>query len=785
MFKLKNKLIRFRPTILSLFFMISLVIFTLLIYIQYNSNKKFALELSEASFERLSYELASKIEDQDEESYDFLTILSSYDFIDETPISNKKHSSLKVITTFLQNKNYIYSVYFAKNDSSFYELVNLEHNASVKTSLKAPENSRWLVIKIYEIAGKKLKFEEFLDSNLNLLQSFEKETNFKVSTRPWFIKAINSNTITKTEPYLFSSIDKYGISYVKKIKNKDLVIGLDITSKKLEEIINSDLNEESKIFFYKTSGELLVSNHSFKDELINKQLFNFTKEDRIVSFDSKEYLHGKFFFKNGEILQILFPLDKLLQPSINQVYLFIVISFSLFLIIGVPLIIFASNLITKPIEKIVQENNKIKNRQFKKVKKVDSIIVEIDELSESLLDLSESVEKYQTNQKDLMDSFIKLIAVAIDEKSEYTGAHCKRVPELVSMIVDEINSSKDKAFEDFEIKDEEELREITVSAWLHDCGKVIIPEYVVDKATKLETIYNRIHEIRTRFEVIYRDLIIKSLEEKLQGKNIDEVEENLKNEHQKLKEDFEFIAKVNIGGEFLKDEDKQRVETIAKRTWYRYFDNTLGLSNDEKQRLKDKQKDETLPVKEDLLVNKPEHIIKRDENYKNKNDKYNFKMEVPENLYDLGEIYNLTISAGTLTKEERYKIQEHIVMTIKMLEELPFPEELKNVPLYAGAHHETLVGTGYPRKLKKENLPLVSRIIAFADVFEALTASDRPYKSSKTISESVKILHNMVKKEHLDKNIFEIFLKKGIYKEYAKKYLNKDQIDEINLDEFI
>ncbi|NCB14315.1 MAG: hypothetical protein EOM78_22250, partial [Erysipelotrichia bacterium] len=360
------------------------------------------------------------------------------------------------------------------------------------------------------------------------------------------------------------------------------------------------------------------------------------------------------------------------------------------------MIVLASNLITKPIEKIVQENNKIKNRQFKEVKKVDSIIVEVDELSNSLLELSESVEKYQTNQKDLMDSFIKLIAVAIDEKSEYTGAHCKRVPELVSMIVDEVNSSKDKAFEDFEIKSEEELREITVSAWLHDCGKVIIPEYVVDKATKLETIYNRIHEIRTRFEVIYRDLIIKSLEEKLQGKNIDEVEKNLKNEHQKLKEDFEFIAKVNIGGEFLKDEDKQRVETIAKRTWYRYFDNTLGLSNDEKQRLKDKQKDETLPVKEDLLVNKPEHIIKRDENYKNKNDKYNFKMEVPENLYDLGEIYNLTISAGTLTKEERYKIQEHIVMTIKMLEELPFPEELKNVPLYAGAHHETLVGTGYP-----------------------------------------------------------------------------------------
>ena len=160
-------------------------------------------------------------------------------------------------------------------------------------------------------------------------------------------------------------------------------------------------------------------------------------------------------------------------------------------------------------------------------------------------------------------------------------------------------------------------------------------------------------------------------------------------------------------------------------------------------------------------------------------------MHVPKNLYNRGEVYNLTITKGTLTYEERFKIQEHIIMSIKMLEQLPFPQYLKKVPEYAGAHHETLIGTGYPRGLKKEDMSIPARIMAVADIFEALTASDRPYKDAKTLRESIKILHLMVKDKHVDADIFELFLKSGVYLEYAKKYLKKEQLDEVNIEDYL
>ena len=791
MFKIKSKFIKLKPIIISIFFLVTSIVVSFLIFIQYNTNKDFALKLTTNSFYELSNKINKQIKNQDEESYNFLNILEEYDSINEIPLKDTRHSAIKIFTKFLENKEYIYSLYFAKSDDTFYEVINLNHDINIKKSFNAPQNARWLIVKIYDVDNKKIKFEEYLDSNLLQLESNQKESLFKASTRLWFQEAINSNDIIKTQPYIFTFLNKYGLSYAKKVNNKDLVIGLDITIKSLENVLaNNKLVQNSKIFFYKKNAEIILNenvlaNNELSENVkeFDKNIINFTDEDKIVSLDSKKYIHGKFTFRNGEVLQIFSPLDEILEPYIHQVYFFILISILLFIFIGIPLIVIASNLITNPLNKIMKENEKIKNRKFSDVKKINFSIVELDELSESLLDMSKAINQYQLNQSNLMDSFIRLIATAIDEKSEYTGAHCKRVPDLSLMIIEEANKSEDGIFKDFKIENEDQLRELSISAWLHDCGKVTTPEYVVDKATKLETIYNRIHEIRTRFEVIYRDLIIQSLYAKLEGKDSDEVDKYLKIEQSKLIDDFEFIAKTNIGSEFLEDEDKNRIKEISNRTWLRYFDNKLGLSNDEKSRMN--LENETLPIQENLLSDKLEHIIKRAENFIQKNEKYNFKMEIPTNLYNLGEIYNLSISSGTLTNEERYKIQEHIIMTIKMLEELPFPEELKNIPMYAGAHHETLIGTGYPRKLKKEDMPIASRIIAIADVFEALTASDRPYKQSKTVSESIKILSSMVKKEHLDKDIFELFLKTGVYKKYAEKHLNSNQIDDININDFI
>jgi HD-GYP domain-containing protein (c-di-GMP phosphodiesterase class II) len=195
-----------------------------------------------------------------------------------------------------------------------------------------------------------------------------------------------------------------------------------------------------------------------------------------------------------------------------------------------------------------------------------------------------------------------------------------------------------------------------------------------------------------------------------------------------------------------------------------------------------------LPIKElylSPLDDKDFHIVKREnfdyEGYK----RDGFKEEVPQYLYNYGEIYNLCIEKGTLTKEERFKINEHVIMTIKMLEEVPFPKGLKNIPLYAGTHHETMIGTGYPRKLTKESLPIASRIMAIADIFEALSASDRPYKRPKTLSQILKIMAFMAKDEHIDRDIFTLFLRTKVYMKYAKENLKTTQIDEVDTSKLI
>ena len=269
----------------------------------------------------------------------------------------------------------------------------------------------------------------------------------------------------------------------------------------------------------------------------------------------------------------------------------------------------------------------------------------------------------------------------------------------------------------------------------------------------------------------------------MKGEDGKKVDKWLEEEHKKLFEEFELIAVSNVGAEFTDNQTQDRIKEIAKRTWTRYFDNTIGLAHEEKKRTM--LDDPKTPALETLLSDKKRHIIPRDyfdyEEYK----RMGFTREVPEDLYNLGEVYNLCIDKGTLTKEERFKIEEHVMMTIQMLEHLPFPENLKNVPLYAGAHHETLIGTGYPRSLTIDDMPIPSRIMAIVDVFEALTASDRPYKEPKTLSESIKILSFMVKDKHLDGDIFRLFLKSGIYKEYAEDYMFDFQIDEVDIKQYL
>ena len=388
-------------------------------------------------------------------------------------------------------------------------------------------------------------------------------------------------------------------------------------------------------------------------------------------------------------------------------------------------------------------------------------------------------------QKHLLESFIELMASAVDAKSPYTGGHCQRVPVLTEMLTEAACNSTAEPFRDFSLN-EEQWYELHIGAWLHDCGKVTTPEYVVDKATKLETINDRIHEIRMRFEVMKREAIIEYQQKLLEGKgDPDALKVRLDEELAQLEDDFAFVAECNLGGEFMAEDKIERIKRIAKRQWTRTLDDRLGISHEELKR-KERATAKSLPCREDLLEDRIDHIIEHDSivHSADPNNRYGFRVNIPENKYNLGEVHNLCVARGTLTPEERFKINDHIVQTIVMLESLPFPKHLERVPEIAGGHHEKMDGTGYPKRLKGCEMSIPARIMAIADVFEALTAADRPYKPPKKLSDSIKIMSKMVKDHHLDPDLFRLFLESGVYQEYADRFLEPDQIDKINIADY-
>ncbi len=483
-----------------------------------------------------------------------------------------------------------------------------------------------------------------------------------------------------------------------------------------------------------------------------------------------------------EYFAAVIPAQKILAESLNKVKMSLLITVSVLLLLLPVSWLFASPIV-RPIRRLAVENEKIKNRKYDDVTLTDSAIIEIHELVDSIKEMALAIKQHEQELKELMESIIRLIAQAIDDKSPYTAGHCARVPELALMLAQAAERADDGPFRDFRFQSAEELREFRIAAWLHDCGKITTPEHIVDKATKLETIYNRIHEVRMRFEVLWRDAEIECLKQSLNDpRQTQRLVAELKETRAQLQDDFAFVAHTNIGGESLAEADLARLEALSKRTWQRHFDDRLGLSPTELERYH--QQPSPLPATERLLSDKPEHLVRRrrDADYP---PEFGIRMDIPEQLYNLGELYNLSVSRGTLTAEDRFKINEHMISTIKMLESVPFPRELARVPRYASTHHETMIGTGYPRKLTAEQLSVPERILAVADIFEALTAADRPYKEPKPVGEAIEILYRMVEERHIDRDVFELFLRSGVYLQYARRYLKPEQAVPVDIGRYL
>lgn len=332
----------------------------------------------------------------------------------------------------------------------------------------------------------------------------------------------------------------------------------------------------------------------------------------------------------------------------------------------------------------------------------------------------------------LFESFIGLINLAVDEKSQHTGGHCQRVPELTLMIADAAHAAQDGPMASFSMS-ERDRYELKIAALLHDCGKVTTPVHVVDKATKLQTLFDRVDLLQTRFEVVRRDAEIKALQEKLaiQAQGVDiasrfaAVDAVLEASLAQMDADWAFVQTINRGSEAMRDADIERVRALRdKYLW------TLNGG-------------EARPFLSD------------------------------------DELENLSIRAGTLTAAEREIINHHIVATIKMLEQLPWPKHLKHVPEFAGGHHERMDGRGYPKGLRRDDMSVQARIMGIADIFEALTAKDRPYKQGMKLSQAMQIMAKFKAGGHIDPDLFDVFVHSQVYLQYARQFLDPWQIDEV------
>ena len=787
------KTIRVRTNILLTITTVVAILALTMLGLQLYLGERLAQKATHQAFSQVAEKIQASIQSRDTLAKERIRLLEYYPDIAKAQTTGNELplQRVKQFAHAMGEDSQIYAIYSGFPNGDLFEVISMSCAAELYDSMKAPLATRWIVLRVFSTPRHgRIRVIDFVDEEFDIITTRDEVTNYDARTRPWFVQAQEQDATVRSPPYMFSSIHQPGITFSKKFATAEGegVVALDYTLHGLSELLKTQaFFSTGHIYLFSSNGDLNAS--SGRENVVDMALQEAVRENKthqIFNYQSAgEARYGLVIPLDdtlGEVSLLGFSVavKEMLDPYMESVNYSLFIAL-LVLLLMYPVVRYATGLIVRPIKELMNENEKIKSRQYNDVKPIKTNIVEFIELSQSQLALSQSILEYEESQKELLKSFVRLIADAIDEKSPYTGGHCKRVPVLAMMLAQAAEGQHDGVLSEFKFSSQEEWEAFEIGAWLHDCGKITTPEFVVDKGTKLETLYNRIHEVRTRFEVVWRDIEIQYLLRTQHGENVAEASAWRDEQQQQLTDDFNYIASINIGGEFMADADVEHIHAIAQRQWVRHFDDRLGLSDWELMRYKNSEPFVS-PVIENLLSDKPEHRIERTDFDSESYIKDGFKLQVPELLYNSGELYNLGVRKGTLTPEERFKIQEHVIMSIKLLEQLPFPEAMQRIPEYAGTHHETLDGTGYPRGLTREELSIPARIMAIADIFEALTASDRPYKRGKNLTAALEIMRSMVQEQHIDADLFALFLRSGVCHEYAKKYLTSEQLDDVDIE---
>ena len=449
-----------------------------------------------------------------------------------------ERAHLQVFTKVLQKNPLYYGIYLGSGDGSFFEVINLETSDTARQSLRALPSDRWLIITLRDGEQGRERYYQYLDEELETRLSRSEPTDYDVRNRPWYTSAMESGKMERSAPYLFAQLGVPGRTLSKRILGSDTVVAIDMTLSSISEYLGEhQLSTHGDVYLYSQDGEVIASSLAdysaiptkpapqlassetatqdvnsllaVPDEVLveiaaNANLHGQLRETQIQGETYLAYAAPTVEAENPLFVGILTPLDTVVAPFMDKVKLSIGIT-AIFLLLLLPMSWVFANPIVRPVRQLAAENDKVQRREYDKVQRIPSRVKELDELSASMVNMVESIQAHELAQRQLMDSFIELIAAAIDDKSSYTGGHCERVPELAMMLAQQASESVLPAFTGFSLETEDEWREYRIAAWLHDCGKITTPEHIVDKGSKLEAIYNRIHEVRMRFEVLWRD----------------------------------------------------------------------------------------------------------------------------------------------------------------------------------------------------------------------------------------------------------------------------------------
>ncbi len=803
--------------ITTLILVIVLTLTVLFLWISHNESRVAAVQMADRLFSEINQKTVERYENALKSVAVLTGLAARMPGMSRVPVGGGfSHPGLGLMLKALASYDYLFSTYIGYADGGFIQITAVRDQPQYRRLFGAPAGTAYVLRSITTDAGRPLQQHWFfLDQKSQVIGGRrDLDPDYDPRTRPWYQRAQEEEAAFFTEPYVFSATRLPGVTCAEKLVGGGGVFGADITLNQFSEsLARQEISENGLLFLFDHRGQVLahsgidpiktvdgdtltfLNGRESDDPLVRRVVSDYQDNPDEMHHRTREVtMNGSAYLIRSAGLKASLNIDQIIAAvapvsdftaHIRRMQQRVFIFSGVVLLVMLPLVLIVSRKISGALVQLEQESIKIQRSDFSETAPFDSSIKEIHALIQAFFLMKTKIRRLLEQQRKLFDDFTKLIAGAIDAKSQYTGGHCARVPVVANMLAAAAHQADRGPFADFEMATEEQRWEFEVAAWLHDCGKVTTPEYVVDKATKLETLYNRIHEIRTRFEVLLRDAQIAAYRKRLAGEIDDAaLQTELADTLALIKADFAFVAECNIGGEFMADEKIARLGQIAARTWVRHLDDRLGISQDEAA-LKNRHPAPDLPVLEPILADKPEHIVPRTNPDPFGGNPHGFKMDVPADQYNLGELYNLSIRKGTLSPEDRFKINEHIIQTIVMLNQLDFPPYLANVAEFAGAHHETMIGTGYPRGLKKEAMSIPARIMAIADIFEALTAADRPYKKSKSLNEALRIMSFMRNDQHIDADLFDLFLESGVFRTYAERFMDPAQIDEVDVNAYL